>query len=71
MDYDYTWLGYGLLVVTPNGTRLIEGDEARTLHNELNEADGWDSLKSLLSDFIKRELTNMTRKTRVEHIDYY
>lgn len=50
-DYDWEWLGYGLLLKLPNGTVFLQGDEAAELYDELESITDSDILEAVLSEY--------------------
>lgn len=49
--YDYEWLGYGLEITGPEGSVFLQGDEADTLHDELEAIEDDEVLQSVLSQY--------------------
>jgi hypothetical protein len=53
MKYDYEWLGYALLLTCDHGEegideRLVQGEEASELHDQL---DASDNPEDIISDY--------------------
>ena len=50
-EYDYDWLGYGLILHLPEGTVFLQGDEAAELYDELDQITDQAVLGAVLSEY--------------------
>ena len=50
--WDYEWLGYGLVISSPDGKEIfLQGEEASQLHDELEACESDDVLQNALSEY--------------------
>lgn len=48
----YEWLGYGLVIYSPDGKEIfLQGDEASQLHDELEACSSSDEFQNRLSEY--------------------
>ena len=50
-EYDYDWLGYGLILHLPEGTVFLQGDEAAELYDELERINDPAVLAAVLVEY--------------------
>ena len=49
--WDYEWLGYGLVISSPDGKEIfLQGEEASQLHDELEECS-YEEFQERLSEY--------------------
>ena len=51
MDYSYEWRWYWLEISGPEGSCILQGDEASQLHDELEAIEDDETLQIVLSEY--------------------